>query len=196
VSDWRGTPTLTGRHVTLRPLADDDLPALVEAARADDLWDTFYANVSQLKQPDQWLAAVRRDEAADRARAFAVVHDGAVVGTTRYLRMAEPHRRLEVGGTFYARRVQRTAVNTEAKRLLLAHAFDALGCVCVQLRTDALNRRSQAAIERLGATRDGILRGHQIVGDRARDTVVYSILDREWPGVRQNLDFLLARNAR
>lgn len=87
-------------------------------------------------------------------------------------------------------------MNTEAKRLLLAHAFDALGCVCVQLRTDALNRRSQAAIERLGATRDGVLRGHQIVGDRARDTVVYSILDREWPGVRQNLDFLLARNAR
>ena len=118
---------------------------------------------------------------------------GVVVGTTRYMRMNEGHRRLEVGGTFYATRVQRTGVNTEAKRLLLTHAFDVMGVQCVQIRTDALNIRSQRAIERLGAKRDGMLRGHQIVGGRLRDSVVYSILDREWPGVRQNLDYLLAR---
>ena len=121
--------------------------------------------------------------------------DGEVVGTTRYMRMAPAHRRLEIGGTFYANKVQRTGVNTEAKRLLLTHAFDAMGVQCVQIRTDALNIRSQRAIERLGAKRDGVLRGHQIVGGRLRDSVVYSILDREWPGVRQNLDYLLGRYA-
>jgi RimJ/RimL family protein N-acetyltransferase len=120
---------------------------------------------------------------------------GAVVGTTRYLRMAEAHRRLEIGGTFYATAVQRTGVNTETKLMLLGHAFDVLGCQCVQIRTDALNKRSQAAIERLGATRDGVLRGHQVMaGGRLRDTVAYSILDREWPGVRQNLQYLLAKH--
>ncbi len=195
MSLWREVPTLAGRHVTLRPLVDTDLPALVEAARADDLWNTFYANVSQMKHPDHWLAAARHEETVGRALLFAVTLPGGdLVGTTRMMRMAEKHRRVELGGTFYATRVQRTGVNTEAKLLLLGHAFDTLGCQCVQIRTDALNRRSQAAIERLGATRDGVLRGHQIVDGRLRDSVVYSILDREWPGVRQNLRFLLERH--
>jgi RimJ/RimL family protein N-acetyltransferase len=116
------------------------------------------------------------------------------VGTTRFMRMNPAHRRLEVGGTFYAKAVQRTGVNTETKLLLLNHAFAVLGCQCVQIRTDALNRRSQAAIERLGARKDGLLRGHQIVAGRLRDTIVYSILDREWPGVQANLRFLLESN--
>ncbi|RDE05405.1 GNAT family N-acetyltransferase [Sphingomonas aracearum] len=193
---WRETPVLSGRHVSLRPLRHDDKAALVTAAAAGDLWDTFYANVSQLKDADAWLAASFAEQEFGRARLFAVcLPGGEVVGTTRFLRMAEKHRRLEIGGTFYARAVQRTGVNTEAKLLLLAHAFDVLGCQCVQIRTDFLNTRSQAAIERLGARRDGILRGHQIVDGRLRDSVVYSILDREWPGVRANLQFLLARHA-
>lgn len=197
MSGWRETPTLVGRHVTLRPLTPDDLPALVEAARTDDLWDLFYANVAQLKRSEEWFAAAAHEQAVGRALLFAVaLPDGAVVGTTRFMRMAEKHRRLEIGGTFYATRVHRTGVNTEAKRLLLGHAFDVLECQCVQIRTDALNRRSQAAIERLGATRDGLLRGHQIVDGRLRDSMVYSILDREWPSVRRNLDFLLERHSR
>jgi len=196
VSAWAETPTLVGRHVTLRPLASEDKDALVAAAAADDLWDIFYASVSQLKQADRWFAASFAQQDAGRARVFAVcLPDGEVVGTTRLMRMNEGHRRLEIGGTFYATRVQRTGVNTEAKLLLLTHAFDALGCQCVQIRTDALNQRSQRAIERLGARRDGVLRGHQIVDGRLRDSVVYSILDREWPGVRQNLRYLLARHA-
>ena len=193
--NWRETPTLVGRHVTLRPLERGDQAALTAVASADDLWDTFYANVAQMKNASAWFDAAFAEQEHGRARLFAVLDPaGAVVGTTRLMRMNERHRRLEVGGTFYARAVQRTGVNTEAKLLLLTHAFDALGCQCVQIRTDQLNKRSQAAIERLGARRDGILRGHQIVGGRLRDTVVYSILDREWPGVKANLRYLLARH--
>ncbi len=192
---WGETPTLTGRHVTLRPLVADDMDALVGAASADNLWDTFYANVAMMKAPDRWLAAALREQDFGRARLFAVVAGGTVVGTTRFMRMNEGNKRLEIGGTFYAKSVQRTGVNTEAKLMLLTHAFDVLDCECVQIRTDSLNKRSQAAIERLGAKRDGVLRGHQVMADgRLRDTVVYSILRHEWPGVRQNLTYLLARN--
>ena len=197
MTPWRETPTLVGRHVTLRPLARGDRDALVAVAAADDLWDTFYANVSQLKNPDRWIETSFAQADYGRALLFAVCDPaGQVVGTTRYMRMAPAHRRLEIGGTFYAKAVQRTGVNTEAKLLLLTYAFEAMDCQCVQIRTDSLNRRSQAAIERLGATKDGVLRGHQRMADgRLRDSVVYSILDREWPGVRQNLNFLLARHA-
>lgn len=196
MSAWDETPTLVGRHVTLRPLERDDRDALVAVASADDLWDTFYANVSQLKNADRWIETSFAMQEQGRARLFAVCDPtGVVVGTTRFMRMNPPHRRLELGGTFYAKAVQRTGVNTEAKLMLLGQAFDVLGCQCVQIRTDALNRRSQSAIERLGATRDGVLRGHQIVDGRLRDSVVYSVLDREWPGVRRNLQYLLARHA-
>ena len=193
---WEATPTLAGRNVTLRPLARGDRAALVAAASADGLWDMFYASVSQLKDADTWLARAFGEQEQGRSRVFAVLDAaGEVCGSTRFMRMNPGHRRLEIGGTFYATRVQRTGLNTEAKLLLLAHAFDALGCQCVQIRTDFLNKRSQTAIERLGARRDGVLRGHQIVDGRLRDSVVYSILDREWPEVRRNLQFLLARHA-
>ena len=193
---WGATPTLAGRNVTLRPLARGDRAALVAAASADGLWDMFYASVSQLKDAGTWLARAFAEQEGGRSRVFAVLDAaGEVCGSTRFMRMNPRHRRLEIGGTFYATRVQRTGLNTEAKLLLLAHAFDALGCQCVQIRTDFLNKRSQTAIERLGARRDGVLRGHQIVDGRLRDSVVYSILDREWPEVRRNLQFLLARHA-
>lgn len=191
MNDWRAAPTLTGGGVTLRPLTIDDRDALVAVASEDGLWNLFYANVSQLKDADAWFASVMAERDFGRMMPFAVIVDGDLVGTTRFMRMAPQHRRLEIGGTFYARSVQRTGVNTQTKRLLLGHAFDVLHCQCVQLRTDALNRRSQTAIERLGAKKDGVLRGHQIVDGRLRDSVVYSILDREWPGVRANLDYLL-----
>ena len=192
---WGETPTLVGRHVTLRALVADDIEALVASASAENLWDTFYANVSMMKAPDRWLAAALREQDFGRARLFAVVAGGTVVGTTRFMRMNQANKRLEIGGTFYAKAVQRTGVNTEAKLMLLTHAFEALSCECVQIRTDSLNKNSQRAIERLGAKRDGVLRGHQVMADgRLRDTVVYSILRHEWPGVRQNLAYLLARN--
>ncbi len=196
MSVWTETPTLTGRHVTLRPFVEADMPALVEAAREGDLWNIFYANVSMMKTPERWLAAAVKERDVGRALLFTVeTPEGEVVGTTRYMRMAPLHRRLEIGGTFYAIRVQRTGVNTEAKRMLLTHAFDVMQCQAIQIRTDALNKRSQAAIERLGAKQDGVLRGHQVMADgRVRDTVVYSILRHEWPGVRANLDYLLGKH--
>ncbi|MGW8136357.1 GNAT family N-acetyltransferase [Sphingomonas zeae] len=197
MSAWTDTPTLIGRHVTLRPFMEADLPALVDAAREGDLWNIFYANVSMMKTPERWLAAALKERDVGRALLFTVeTPDGEVVGTTRYMRIAPPHRRLEIGGTFYATRVQRTGVNTEAKRMLLAHAFEVMEAQAVQIRTDALNKRSQTAIERLGAKKDGVLRGHQVMADgRIRDSVVYSIIDREWPGVRANLDYLLGKHA-
>ncbi len=192
---WRETPRLAGRHVVLRPLTWEDAPALAAAAKDGDLTELFFANVSGLIDPDAFVAAALRERGFGRALPFAVeTPDGRVVGLTRLMRMSEAHRRVEIGGTFYARSVQRTAVNTEAKLLLLGHAFDALGCQVVQIRTDWFNKRSQAAIERLGAKRDGVLRSHQLFNGRVRDLVVYSIIASEWPGVRTNMEFLLRRH--
>ena len=191
---WGETPTLTGRHVTLRPLVADDMDALVAAASADNLWDTFYANVAMMKAPDRWLAAALREQDFGRARLFAVVAGGTVVGTTRFMRMNEGNKRLEIGGTFYAKSVQRTGVNTEAKLLLLRRAFDDLGCVRVVWHTDIRNERSQAAIARLGAQREGVMRKHKLRPDGSwRDTVTFSMLDDEWPAARAALEDRLTR---
>lgn len=193
---WTETPTLAGKHVILRPLEAGDRDAILAAASDGKLWELFYTAVPGPETVDSWLARAFHDQAHGRALPFAVTgSDGRVIGSTRFMRMNPAHRRLEIGTTFYARSVQRSAVNTEAKLLLLAHAFEALGCACVQFRTDWFNRASQRAIERLGAKRDGVLRNHTIMADgRVRDTVVYSILDSEWPGVKANLQFQLARH--
>jgi len=193
---WNETPILTGRHVTLRPLAAEDAPALGAAAADGDLTELFFANVATFTDPPAAVAAMLKERDHGRAMPFLVeTPGGQVVGCTRLMRMSRQHKRVEIGGTFYARSVQRTGINTEAKLLLLTHAFDVLGCNVVQIRTDWFNKRSQAAIERLGAKRDGVLRNHQVMPDgRLRDLVVYSIIAAEWPGVRQNLNYLLARH--
>ena len=193
---WTHTPTLIGRHATLRPLRAEDATALGAAAADGGLTALFFANVATFAEPDRAVAAMLKERDFGRAMPFVVENPaGAVVGCTRLMRMSEAHRRVEIGGTFYARSVQRTGINTEAKLLLLTHAFEVLGCNVVQLRTDWFNRRSQAAIERLGAKRDGVLRNHQIMPDgRVRDMVVYSVIASEWPAVRQNIGFLLARH--
>ena len=193
---WRTTPTLAGRHVTLRPLARGDRDAIV-AAFATGLEGVFATIVPDEATIDGWYDRIEAEQAAGRAMPFTVIDaDGAVAGVTRFLRMSMANARVEIGGTVYAKRVQRTGLNTEAKRLLLGHAFDMLGCQCVQLRTNWFNRPSRTAIERLGARMDGVLRGHMRLADgTVRDTVVYSILAHEWPGVRLNLDTQLARHA-
>jgi len=189
---WRETPTLAGRHVMLRPLDRADREDIL-AAFASGLEGSFATIVPSAETIDGWYARIEREQSAGRMMPFTVLDaDGRVSGVTRFLRMNEANRRLEIGGTVYARRVQRTGLNTEAKLLLLTHAFEVLGCQCVQLRTDWLNRQSRRAIERLGAKQDGVLRGHMLLGERVRDTVVYSILAHEWPGVRRNLASLLA----
>jgi RimJ/RimL family protein N-acetyltransferase len=195
MTDWTQAPVLTGKHVTLRPLTRDDGEALVAAASDGKLWELFYALVPGADTIGLWMAYTFRDQEQGRAQTFVVLDgEGRVVGSTRYLRMNPANRRVEIGGTFYAKSVQRSAINTEAKLLLLTHAFETLNCVCVQLRTDWFNKASQRAIERLGAKRDGVLRGQRVMPDgRVRDTVVYSILDHEWRGVRQNLETKLIR---
>lgn len=192
MSVWRETPTLTGRYVTLRPLHHDDRAALLEAFADLDQFTTFIPKPATI---DGWYDQLDAEKAAGRALPFAVLDaNGAVAGVTRFMRMSERRRRVEIGGTVYARRVRRTGLNTEAKRMLLAHAFDVLGANCVQLRTDFLNHTSRRAIERLGARLDGVLRGHLILGEHLRDTAVYSILTHEWPGVRRNFDQLMTRH--
>ena len=198
MSPWRAAPTLVGRHVTLRPIERSDQAALVEAAQSGGTDRQFTTIAPSIASGDRWIESAFRDQEWGRAMVFAVLDPaGAVIGATRFLRMNEGDRRVEIGGTFYAASAQRTGANTDAKRLLLTHAFDVLGCQCVQLRTDWLNRRSRAAIERLGAKQDGVLRGHRVMPDgRVRDTVVYSVLTHEWPGVRANLEQLLERHER
>ena len=195
MTGWRTVPTLAGRHVTLRPLRAADAAALAKVADESDLARLFYTSSASLaSDPDAFVAAALAGDASGRSLSFAVeTPDGQVVGSTRFLRMNEAHRRVEIGVTFYARSVQRTGVNTEAKLLLLGHAFDVLGCQAVQIRTDWFNKKSQAAIERLGAKRDGVLRAHQLLDGRVRDIVVYSIVAPEWPGVRANLNWLLEK---
>ena len=190
---WRDAPTLTGRHVTLRPLWREDRAELLEAFAG--LQGQFTTTVPNAESIDAWYERLGNERAAGRAMPFTVLDcRGRVSGTTRFLRMAEGHQRLEIGGPLFAPRVQRTGLNTEAKLMLLAHAFDTLDVGCVQLRTDYLNRASRRAIERLGARLDGVLRGHMRLGEHVRDTAVYSILAHEWPGVRRNLVALLEKH--
>lgn len=174
-------------------MVDADRDAVLAAAADGALWNLFFTNVPGPETIDRYMAVAREDLRNGRSMPFVVEHGGVVVGATRFMRMNPSHRRLEIGTTFYASSVQRTSVNTAAKRLLLAHAFETMNAHCVQLRTDRLNHRSRRAIERLGAQLDGVLRSHTVMPDgRVRDTAVYSITRGDWPGVRANLDHLLS----
>ena len=190
---WSIPPILEGRHVALEPLQAEHAEDLLRAASDGELWNLWYTSVPGPETVRQYLARALAEREAGLAMPF-LVRDaaGEPVGSTRYFRMDPTIPSLEIGYTWYAQRVQRTALNTEAKRLLLGHAFDAMGCTVVELRTHAFNHRSRAAIERLGAHLDGILRRQMRMPDgHLRDTVVYSILDSEWPTVRRNLDYRL-----
>lgn len=192
MSVWREAPTLAGRHVTLRPMVRDDREGLLAAF--EGLHGLFHTTVPDAGSFDAWYDRVAFDTAAGRNMPFTVLDAaGSISGVTRFLRMSEAHRRVEIGGTLYAPRVQRTGLNTEAKYMLLGHAFEVLGVNCVQIRTDFLNHASRRAIERLGARLDGVLRGHLILKGHLRDSAVYSILAHEWPGVRRNLELRMAR---
>jgi RimJ/RimL family protein N-acetyltransferase len=192
---WREQPVLEGKNVRLRPMVRADGPAIVEAAADGRLWELFYTTVPSTDDIEAYLDKAEADSAAGRSMAFVVIQkaSGRLVGATRYMRMNEAAKRLEIGTTFYAQSAQRSGVNSEAKLLLLTHAFEAMGCNCVQLRTETLNFASQRAIERLGARKDGVLRSHNILKGRVRDMVVYSILAHEWDGVKRNLEMRLAR---
>jgi RimJ/RimL family protein N-acetyltransferase len=187
--------TLTGRHVQLEPLAAGHHDALVDAASDGELWKLWYTSVPSPETMRSWLGSTLAMRAHDEL-AFVIrdLRDGSIVGSTRYFRVDPVSRRLEIGHTWYARRAQRTGINTEAKLLLLGHAFDALNCIAVEFRTHWMNHQSRAAIARLGAKQDGVLRNHQRMPDGTlRDTVVFSIIDAEWPTVKRHLHYKLER---
>ena len=191
---WTQPVMLAGRHLRLEPLRAAHADGLRLALADGELWRLWYTAVPSPEGVEAYIAAALEGEAAGHMLPFVVFDaDGAVVGSTRYCNIAAANRRLEIGYTWYAKRVQRTALNTEAKRLLLAHAFDDLGAIAVEFRTHWFNHRSRNAIARLGAKQDGVLRNFNRDPDGAfRDTVVFSIIESEWPAVRKHLDFQLA----
>ena len=188
--------TLTGAHATLLPLERGHEAALRAAAADGELWNLWYTSVPAPEKTAAWIDAALEMRERQGALPFVVRAgtDGAIVGSTRYFNVEPASRRLEIGHTWYAKRAQRSAINTECKLLLLTHAFEALQCIAVEFRTNFFNFASRAAIARLGAKQDGILRNHQIMPDGTRrDTVVFSIIENEWPAVKRNLQFLLDR---
>lgn len=188
--------TLAGRHVVLAPLSPTHLSGLIDAARDGDLWRLWY---TAAPSPEGMQAEIDRRLALQRAGSklpFTVISqpDARIAGMTTYMNIDATHARVEIGSTWHAARAQRTALNTEAKLLLLTHAFETLDCIAVEFRTHFLNHQSRRAIERLGAKLDGILRNHQRAPNGTlRDTCVYSITQSEWPTVRAHLTWQLER---
>lgn len=181
---------LEGMRVRLEPLSMDHRDALVSAAGDGELWNLTVTVVPSAAGMPGYIRAALEAQALGRELPFAIVDKsaGRVVGSTRYRAIEPAHRRIEIGSTWLSASVQRTAVNTEAKRLLLAHAFEALRAIRVEFVTDVLNEKSRRAIERLGAKQDGILRNHMIMpGGRYRDSACYSIVEAEWPQVKKRL---------
>jgi len=188
--------TLEGEQVRLEPLATAHAQGLSEAIQDGELHRLWYTIVPSPEQVPAWIEASLQAQQAGKAVPFAVRRrrDGRIVGSTRYMNIEPTQRRLEIGTTFYAASVQRSGLNTECKRLLLSHAFEALRCIAVEFRTHWFNHRSREAIARLGAKQDGVLRKHQQLADGSfRDTVVFSITDDEWPAVRNHLTFRQTR---
>ena len=187
--------TLEGRHVRLEPMArervDSIAAALALAAEDGNMWES---KVTMIPRPEKAAAYVEQalnEFDAGTSMPFVTVHraSGKAVGSTRYMNIEAPHRRLEIGTTWIGKSFQRTALNTEAKYLMLKHAFETLHCIAVDLRTHEKNLQSRAAIERLGAKLDGLLRNHRIMPDGSlRNTATYSIIDAEWPDVKARLE--------
>lgn len=188
--------TLTGRGIRLEPLERAHHDALEEAAADGELWRIRVSSVPEPGGMAGYIEQALASRAAGDRFPFAVIEEatGRVLGSTSFHDIAPAVRRVEIGYTWYAKSVQRTHVNTAAKRLLLGHAFETLGCGVVGWRTDNFNLASQRAIERLGAKKDGVIRGHALRRDgTVRDTVMYSVTAGEWPEIRAHLDHLLDR---
>ena len=188
--------TLKGKHAALEPLAREHEEGLRRAAADGELWRLWYTSVPAPEKTAAYIEAALTMRERDGAMPFVVRANpgGEIVGCTRYFHVDAPNRRLEIGYTWYAKRVQRTALNTECKLILLRHAFEALRCIAVEFRTHWFNHASREAILRLGAKQDGVLRNHQISPDGSyRDTVVFSIIESEWPAVKQHLGYMLER---
>lgn len=186
--------TLRGRVVRLEPMTDDHVPALCRVGLDPDLWRWIPTAVTTPEEMSAYVAAALDEQRRGLALPFVIFDQarGEVIGSTRYANVEPLDRRLEIGWTWLASAHQRTGANTEAKLLLLTHAFERLGAIRVELKTDALNDRSRRAILRLGAIEEGTLRKHKLTASgRVRDTVYFSIVDTEWPAVKERLGRLL-----
>jgi RimJ/RimL family protein N-acetyltransferase len=187
--------TLRGQHAMLEPLTPDHTPALADAVQDGQLWKLWYTFIPP---PEQMPAEVQRRlglQAQGSMLPFTVRDAGGrIAGMTTFMNIDARHRRVEIGSTWYARRVQRSPLNTECKLMLLGHAFEALDCIAVEFRTHFFNAQSRRAIERLGARLDGVLRNHSVMPNGTlRDTAVYSIIRGEWPTVKAHLQWQLER---
>ncbi len=192
---WLNPITLEGEVVKLIPLVRAHHTELIDAAKDGELWELWYTGVPSAETMDAYLDFAFEQQDLDRALCFCVWHkqDKKIIGTTRFCNAEPEHKRLEIGYTWYAKSYQRTAVNTECKHLLLRFAFEDLACIAVEIRTHFHNHRSRKAIARLGAKQDGILRNHRQHADGSfRDTVVFSIVQQEWPTVRKALRFKMS----
>ena len=198
MADFEVKPiVLGGKHVRLEPMTAAHIPGLAEIGVGQTFWDfMLYGNMETETDMANWVREILARAERGTDLPFVAIHleTGRVAGATRYLNIMPNDRGLEVGGTWYGVDFQRTAVNTECKYLLLTHAFETLGCIRVQIKTDSLNVRSQKAIERIGAVKEGVLRNHMILPNgRIRHSVYYSILDSEWPNVKKRLEEMLAK---
>lgn len=186
--------TLTGTHVTLLPMDIQYLEALQEAVNDGALWKLWYTFVPKPDEMEAWIIKALQEYNEGSSVPFVIKRksDDRIVGSTRFMNIEKDIRRFEIGTTWYAKSVQRSPINTECKLLLLQHAFEDLKCLAVEFRTHRMNEQSRRAIVRLGARQDGILRNHRITSNGTiRDTVVYSIINSEWPSVKSNLLFML-----
>jgi len=191
MNNWLQNIILEGELVKLIPLTHDHRTELLQAATDGELWNLWYTSVPNEKFIDDYIAFAISENQAGRAHAFAIINKltNTIIGSTRYCN-AINNNRLEIGYTWYAKSTQRTGINTQCKYLLLLHAFEKLNCIAVEFRTNWHNLPSRAAIARLGAKQDGILRNHLIDTDGSyRDTVVFSITKEEWPTVKKSLMF-------
>jgi len=184
---------LTGKYISLEPMTEAHVPGLTAIGLVDNIWEhMLYGEMRSDADMSAWV----RDILSRPDLPFVVIHleSGRVAGATRYLNIAPEHRGLEIGGTWYGLEFQRTVVNTECKYLLLKHAFETLGCIRVQFKTDMRNARSQISIERIGAKREGVLRNHIITPNGGyRNSVFYSVLEFEWPDVKKQLEERLSQ---
>ena len=195
---WLEPVSLGGPYAQLKPLSQDHCDGLTEAVKDGELWKLWYTFIPKpedmRKEIDRRLGLL----ASGSMLPWTVFDaDGQIAGMTTYMNVDTPNRRVEIGSTWYAKRVQRSALNTQCKLLLLTHAFEKLDCIAVEFRTHFFNHQSRRGIERLGAKQDGILRNHQTAPNGTlRDTVVYSIIASEWPTVKAHLTYQLNEKAR
>lgn len=196
-ASWEA-PRFGGRHVALEPLGLEHVEGLKLALEGDELSRLWFTNVPKAADVDAWVRAALDKQQLGVETPFAVLDaEGAVVGSTRFYDMDASVPKLSIGYTWYAPRVQRSGLNTEAKLLLLTHAFETLQCASVYLETSWFNNASRTAIARLGAKQEGVLRNHRRHADGTmRDTVVFSIIDREWAAVKSNLSYRLEQGGR